>query len=62
MGRRKLTKREKLKKETNKRVIKYTKKYCKKNGCSFEEALEQAKYKFVVAMIKEQEAQKIYVK
>ena len=62
MGRRKLTKREKWKRETNKRVTKYTKKYCKKNGCSFEEALEQDKYKFVVAMIKEQEVQKIYVK
>lgn len=62
MDRRKLTKREKWKRGTNKRVTKYTKKYCKKNGCSFEEALEQDKYKFVVAMIKEQEAQKIYVK
>ena len=48
--------------ETNKRVTKYTKKYCKKNKCNFEEALEQDKYKFVVAMIKEQEALKIYGK
>ena len=62
MGRRKLTKREKWKRETNKRVTKYTKKYCKKNKCNFEEALGQDKYKFVVAMIKEQEALKIYGK
>ena len=62
MSRRKLTKREKLKRETNKRVTIYTKKYCKKNKCSFGEALEQDKYKFVVAMIKEQEALKIYGK